>query len=140
MIVKNCIDVHVELSFKGEDYSFTSTIDLDKLLSHYDAIPSFHEILAKEHGVDTYSYLYEVMLETDIEFRNAVGIAADYMIDGKFELARMESDWQSLRILTQLRPIAERLLSITDLDNHESLKNALVQAYQLGQNSQHRQR
>lgn len=131
MTMKNSIELHVEFSFKGEDYSFTSTLDLDKLLMHHVVLPSFHEILAKEHGVDTYSYLYEVMLEADIEFRHAAGIATDYLAEGKLDLARMESDWQDLHILSQLRPIAERL-GITDLDNHEALKNALIQAYKLG--------
>lgn len=130
--MQNSIEVHVEFSFKGEDYSLSSTLDLDELLNHHTALPSLHAILAKEHGIDTYSYLYEVMQESDIEFRNANGVAADYLVDGEFDLNGLESDWQELRILTQLRPIAERMLGITDLERHDTLKDALIQAYKLG--------
>ncbi|HEY0665033.1 MAG TPA: hypothetical protein VGD24_03110 [Gallionella sp.] len=130
--MQNSIDAHVEFSFRGEDYSLCSTLDLDKLLAQHDSLPSLHAILAREHGIDTYSYLYEVMQEADIEFRNAQGIAADFMSDGEFELNALESNWQNLRILAQLRPIASRTLGITDLDRNEALKSALIQAYKLG--------
>lgn len=130
--MKNSIEAHVEFSFRGEDYSLSSTIDLDKLLEYHDSLPSLHAILAKEHGIDTYSYLYEVMQEADVEFGNAHGNAASFMVNGEFDRAALESNWQNLRILAQLRPIASRTLGIIDLDQNEALKSALLQAYQLG--------
>jgi hypothetical protein len=71
--MKNSIDVHVEFSFKGEDYSLTSNIDLDQFMENGSSFPSFHAILARDNKIDTYSYLYEVMLETGIRFANAQG-------------------------------------------------------------------
>lgn len=133
--MKNCIEAHVDFSFKGEDYSLSSTIDLDKLLEHHDSVPSLHALLAKEHGIDTYSYLYEVMQEADIEFRDAQGIARDFLTNGEFDLAAMEADWNNLRILRLLEPIASLTLGIDNLNQHEALKNALIIAYNLGRES-----
>jgi hypothetical protein len=133
--MKNSIEAHVEFSFKGEDYSLSSTIDLDKLLEHHDSLPSLIAILAKEHGIDTYSYLYEVMQEADIEFRNAQGIATDFLVHGVFDRTALETNWNDLRILSLLEPIASHTLGIADLNQHEALKNALIMAYNLGRES-----
>lgn len=132
LAMKNSIDAHIEFSFKGESYSLTSTIDLNHLLEHHDSFPSLHTILAHEHGIDTYSYLYEVMQETEIEFKNAQGIAANFLSDDDFDQAAFAANWQDLRALTLLQPIALRELGIADLNQHQGLKNALVQAYNLG--------
>ena len=95
----------------------------------------FHAILAKEHGIDTYSYLYEVMQETEIEFQNTQGIAAVYCHDGMFDFHGFAVNWKEHKILALLQPIATRELGIADLDQHQGLKNALVQAYNLGRQS-----
>jgi hypothetical protein len=72
----NSIDAHIEFSFKGETYSLTSPLDLDRMLDKYIDPPSLHHVLAVEHGINTYSYLYEVMEVEEIEFGNATGLAA----------------------------------------------------------------
>ena len=133
--MKNTIDAHIEFSFKGEIYSFTSSIDLDRLLAHHDAFPSLHVILAHEHGIDTYSYLYEVMQETEIELGNAQGIAAEFASGESFDHEAFAASWQDLRVLALLQPIALRELGIADLNQHRELKNALTQAYKLGQHA-----
>ena len=130
--MKNSIEAHIGFSFKGENYSLSSTIDLDQLLAHHDAFPSLHEILAHEHGIDTYSYLYEVMQEAEIEFGNAQGIATEFVIDGNFNNEAFAANWHDLRVLTLLQPIAMRELGIVNLDQHQELKHALIQAYNLG--------
>lgn len=130
--MKNTIDAHIEFSFKGETYSLTSTIDLDRLLAQHDAFPDLHAMLAQAHGIDTYSYLYEVMQEEEISFDNAQGIAADFVVDGVFDQAAFAADWQAHQVLALLQPIATRELGIADLDQHPATKNALVQAFNLG--------
>jgi len=126
------IEAHVEFSFKGETHSLRSTIDLDQLLALYDELPSFHELLAKQHGIDTYSYLFEVMQETEIEFSNAQGNAEKLLLGGGLNLEALAAHWQDLRILYLLQPIAVRELGIADLNQHPNLKNAMIQAYHLG--------
>jgi len=130
--MKNSIDARVEFSFKGEDYTHASRIDLEELLRQYDAMPSLHAILAKLHGIDTYSYLYEVMQATEIEFANPQGCAADYLIGGEFDLALLAANWQTAKTGMLLQPVAARELGITDLNLHPALKRALVAAYHLG--------
>jgi len=130
--MKNSIDAHVEFSFKGEDYSLTSHVDLDLLMEAESSLPSFHAILAHEHGIDTYSYLFEVMLESDIRFSDAQGIAASFSDGEDFDREGFINAWQENRILKLLQPIATRELGIADLNQHQPLKTALVQAYDLG--------
>jgi len=130
--MKNSIDAHVEFSFKGEDYSLTSHVDLDLLMETESSLPSLHAILARDHNIDTYSYLYEVMLESGIRFANAQGIAANFLSGEDFNQEGFTNSWQENRILNLLQPIATRELGIADLNQHQSLKIALVQAYKLG--------
>jgi len=101
-------------------------------MEHDHSFPSFHAILACDNKIDTYSYLYEVMLETEIRFANAQGIAADFLNNGDFNQGAFIAAWQENRTLALLQPIAIRELGIEDLKQHQELKNALVQAYNLG--------
>ena len=128
----NSIDACVEFSFKGEDYRYTTRIDLDQLLLQHDSAPSLHAILAKQHKVDTYSYLYEVMEATEIEFSNPEGCAADYMFDGEFDPSVLADNWHTAKTALLLQAIAARELGIDDLTEHPALKRALVEAYTLG--------
>ncbi|MEQ1525216.1 MAG: hypothetical protein ABL911_00515 [Gallionella sp.] len=128
----NSIDARVEFSFKGETYDLVSHIDLDELLSQHNDFPLLYERLAREHHIDTISYLYEVMQETEIEFNNAQGIAADFLQDGVFDTDRFSRHWQEQQLVKLLQPIAQRELNITDLSQNQDIKNALVQAYKLG--------
>jgi len=129
---KNSIDACVEFSFKGEDYRYTSSIDLDQLLLQHGSLPSFHVILAKLHKLDTYSYLYEVMEATEIEFSNPAGCAANYLFDGEFDPSALAADWHAAKVSILLQPIAARELGINDLNEHPELKRALMAAYSLG--------
>ncbi|MDD4928654.1 MAG: hypothetical protein PHP85_05175 [Gallionella sp.] len=131
----NSIEAGVEFSFRGVDYTHTVTIDLDELLRQHDAPPSIHVILARQHGIDTYSYLYEVMQEADIEFSRPQGYAKDYLKDGKFDLPFLAANWQSAKTTALLQPIALRELGIEDLYLHPALWRALLEAYNLGRSS-----
>jgi hypothetical protein len=130
--MKNSIDARVEFSFKGETYDLVSHIDLDELLSQRNDFPLLYERLAREHHIDTISYLYEVMQETEIEFGNAQGSAADFLREGYFDVAGFSHHWQEQQLVRLLQPIAKRELNIDDLAQREDIKNALVQAYKLG--------
>ncbi len=130
--MKNSIDIRVEFSFKGESYDLLSHIDLDARLTRQDQPPSFHQVLAHDHQIDTISYLYEVMLEEEIEFSNAQGIAADFLHEGVFDLSGFTAHWHEYHIAVLVRPIAKQVLGIADLEQHAALRDALVMAYKLG--------
>ncbi len=130
--VANSIDAHIEFSFKGETYSLKSTLDLDRILDKYIDPPSLHHVLAVEHGINTHSYLYEVMEEEEILFDNAQGRAAEFLHDGVLDLDGYAASRGESELLDSLQSIALREMGIENLDQHPELKNALIQAYQLG--------
>lgn len=133
--MKNTIDARIEFSFKGETYTPSATIFLDELLEHHELLPPLHALLAEKHGIDTYSYLYEVMEEAEIVFSNAQGLAAEFLHNGAFDAEAFSVRWQESRALGQLQKIALRELGIDDLEQHPALKKALFQAYRAGKNS-----
>ncbi len=134
--MKNSIDAHIDFSFKGETYSLFSTIELNKFLEPGASLPSVHAILARMHGIDTYSYLYEVMQEEEIRFDNAQGLATDYLSEGVFDLEAFFTGARKKKTLGLLQAIATSELGIDDLEQHPALKNALLQAYHLGNSSE----
>ena len=129
---ENCIGVSVEFSFKGENYHYATVVDLDQLLRQHDEMPSIHEILAKKYQVDSYSYLYEVMLEAELEFRDPHGLAVNYLTEGKFDLPSLATNWPEAKALILLQPVVKEELGITDLNLHPALRRALIEAYNLG--------
>ena len=133
--MKNSIKASVEFSYKGESYHYATLIDLDQLLRQHDVMPSIHILLAKEHSVDTYSYLYEIMQSEEIEFSNPQGVALDYMTDGEFDQAALAQNWPDAKALRLLQAIADGELGIVDLNLHPALKSALLAAYHLGRKS-----
>jgi hypothetical protein len=128
----NSIDAHIEFSFKGETYSLSSTLNLDRILDKYVTPPSLHHVLAIEHGINTYSYLYEVMEEEEIRFDNPQGRAAEFLHDGVLDLEGYAATRGESELLDSLQAIALREMGIENLGEHPELKRALIQAYQLG--------
>ena len=128
----NSITARIEFSFQGKDYAYSSELDLDNLLYLHDELPLLHSILAKQHGVDTYSYLYEVLESHDITFSEASGVAARSCRDGSFDWPqfqrdrREEGDWHTVRV------VAERTLPADELDSRPELKAALLAVYRAG--------
>jgi hypothetical protein len=130
--MKNSIDAAVEFSFKGVDYHYTISLDLDQLFRQHDAMPSIHVMLARAHSVDTYSYLYEVMHEEEIAYSNPQGFALDYLVAGEFDEAALAANWQNAQAAALVQPIAARELGISNLELHPDIKRALIAAYNLG--------
>lgn len=128
----NTIRAHIAFSFKGETYDLDAVIDLDNYPTDPEEAPNFHLLLAQAAGIDTYSYLYEVLESDDIEFSDATGLAAQCCRDGCFDWAEFarkrgeEGDWQVVR------RIAEPLLPSHALDDDPELKTALLAAYRAG--------
>ncbi len=133
--MKNCIDAHIEFSFKGETYALSATLDLDQLLGQDGDLPSVHALLAARHSIDMYSYLYEVMQEEPVRFDHAQGAAAEFLHEGKFSLADYAAHWQDHEMFAPLQAIAQRELGVSDLNQQPRLRNALLQAYHLGRGS-----
>ena len=129
--MKNSIHISVDYSFKGETFSPSAVIDLDSLATKEER-PDFHALLARLAGIDTYSYAFEVMQQTALHFSQATGLAGDYLHDGDFDFAGFAAAAREERIVQQLQDIAIRVLDIDDLKQHPRIKEALLQAFRLG--------
>jgi len=131
--VKNTIQISVEFSFKGETFKPEIEVDLDQLIRQDGSIPDLHHLLALEGNIDTYSYAFEVMQQSEPHFDKATGLASDYLLDGRFDLQRYIQKRKEVELHDLLSKIAKDILDIDDLADEPKLKNALMRAYQLGQ-------
>ena len=130
--MKNSVDVSVEFSFKGEAFAPSATLDLDAFMASGGSLSELHPVLARASGIDTYSYLYEVMEMADIRFSNAQGKAVGFLHGDEFDLAGYERFWREEDIAEQVQPIASEILGITDLNQDRAIRAALIKAYRLG--------
>ena len=131
-MAKNTIRARVEFSYRGEHHTPSATLDLDSMMAGAGKIGGMHRVLAQLNGIDTYSYLYEVMEGYEIQFDEATGVAAECLRDGEFNIVRFEARWREELALSRLREIAERHLEVTDLDQRPALKEALLEAFRAG--------
>jgi hypothetical protein len=131
----NKVTARIEFYFKGEKFTPSAVLDIDKLLEKTDKLPVIHDLLARENGIDSYSYHYEIMLLENIKYDNPQGIIRDYIANGVLDIKAFESRWKELKVLTILQAIAFTHLNVEDLEQQQELKNALFEAYQLGENS-----
>ena len=129
---KNCIDVSIAFSFKGESHTPRATIDLDRTMETFGEMPDYHRVVAMQNGIDTYSYLYEVMEVHPPVFDNPTGLAVDCLEAGAFDFPRFAARWREEREGGALQEIARRHLGVEDLDQQPQLKTALLEAYRLG--------
>ncbi len=130
--MKNTVNASVEFYFKGERYTPSATIDLDEALENTGDLPDFYLLLAKHNDIDLHSYHYEVMLLGPLQFTQAEGMVASFLVDGKLDEDGFKQAWRKYKILDQLRAIAERNLGIDNLEQHPGLKKSLLEAYDAG--------
>ncbi|MFK5985009.1 MAG: hypothetical protein QM479_06255 [Pseudomonadota bacterium] len=127
----NSINVRVDFSFQGKHYTPEITIELDNFIQQKEPV-SFHRLIASQHEIDCYSYLYEVMESSDIFYCNPQGLAIAHTKDEYFDIDSYRAQWAADKLLEQLLLIAKKEMNIADFEQNKSLKNALLQAYNLG--------
>lgn len=130
--MSDSIVARIEFSFRGENYELQSRLDLDQMLEKHLELTSLHRVLAVEHGIDTYSYIYEVMELDPIVFSEATGRAAAFLHDGEFDLDGYIAVRGESEKMSALQAIASIELGVADLEAQPQLKTALLRAYQLG--------
>ncbi|WP_198262518.1 hypothetical protein [sulfur-oxidizing endosymbiont of Gigantopelta aegis] len=127
----NSIDISVDFSFQGTHYTPVITIDLDLFVQQKEPT-SFHRLIANQHQIDCYSYLYEVLESSSIIYCNPQGMAVEHIKDNYFDLAGYAQYARESKVADALLNIAQKEMGITDFSNNQALKNALLQAYELG--------
>ena len=126
--MKNSIKVSFNFSFKGERHSPSSVLDLDKMMERSGDFSQIDFHVAKENGIDTYSYLFEVMQMTPAEFSEPGGLAEEFYRDNSFDFEAFKQAHNEQKIIQQLQTIAGDI----DLEENEAVRKALLEAYRLG--------
>jgi len=89
-------------------------------------------MLARSINIDLYSYAYEMMQAEVILFSNAKGMVADHVADGILDIDAFTHAHKQHSAIEKLALIAKKHMSIEDLSVQTELKQALLDAYQLG--------
>lgn len=133
--MSNNIKARIEFSFRGETYSPEVRINLDDVVSAGQDLSRLHAKLAQANGIDTYSYLYEVMESSEIIFSDATGVAKKYLSDSghfDFEGFRAANRYNDNPSMLQ---VAQQHMKIEDLSEIEGLEDALLAAYNAGKDA-----
>ena len=131
--MKHCLTVGIEFCFKGEIFSSSVTIDLDKHFKAGRDVSHIYGMLAKEIGLDEYRHEYDVMVMQDLVCKSAEGIAAEYVENGQVDWQGLAEAWQKEADLLMLQPIANKFFNVESLEDEPKLAAALLAAYRAGQ-------
>lgn len=130
--MKNSLVASIEFYFKGEKYAPSVRIDLDRMMETSGDLSSLYNLIARENGIDFYSYQYEVMQTEEIRFSEVEGFIADFIHNGELDVQGFVDKWYSEKLWDDLAGIARRCLGVEDLTQQPDLANALKEAYRLG--------
>ena len=131
--MNNHITASVEFYFRGNKISSTVELDIDNHMQSAGKLPDLYPLLARAANLDLYSYEYEMMQTEMITFSLAKGLVAEFVSGDFLDIDTFETAWAEYDILAKLEKVAQKNLSIEDLTEHTDLKNALIEAYQLGE-------
>ncbi|BBP01481.1 hypothetical protein [Sulfuriferula nivalis] len=129
--MKNTVEVYTEFDYQGASFKPTMTLDLDVYIKSLEDISAIPVLLAKANRIDSYSYQYEILLDSPLYYSNATGLAAEFVVDAEFDFAGFLAANSEGNLVSQLQKIAQQELGIADFSEHASLKQALLRAYHL---------
>lgn len=133
--MKNRFTVTLEFSYKGESFELQADVDLDECMAKLNTIPDLHDLIARQNGIDAYSYQYEVLTSEELQFSGVQGFAADFIHESEFDAAGFAERWHEEQIGLIAAGIAQRVMGISDLAAQPALKQALLEAYRAGQSA-----
>ncbi len=131
--MSNLVKASVVFCYKGETLSPSITIELDEYLQVSNTLPDLYPIIAKANNHDLYSYEFEMMQAQSIVFSDASGMVSEFITDGQLDIDAFVLAWKDRQCLEALTKIADNVLSVADLEKNPQLKQALIEAYKLGQ-------
>ena len=130
--MKNSVTATIEFYFKGERFTPSITLDLDKHLQANSCLPNFYSLIAIDNNIDLYSYEYEMMLAEQISITDAQGLVKEYIADGILDTKAFESAWQEHKALQDIQSIVEKNMGINDLQQHPEFEKTLLEVYKSG--------
>lgn len=134
--MKNSIKVSSKFDFRGETHTPELVLDLDEMIAREE--PDYHLLLANANGIGLYSYEYEVLESSELDFSEATGEAVGFLRDGRFDFEGFRKHCEMQRELEELGNIARQHLGVEILEQESPLREALIAAYRLGQSSKSR--
>lgn len=129
--MKNTVNVHTEFDYQGKSYAPEMTLDLDTQVMTLVDVSAIPALLATANHIDSYSYQYEILLDSQLYYTDATGLAADFLADGNFDFAGFLAAKSESNIINKLQQISQDELGISDLSEHAALQRALLRAYYL---------
>lgn len=121
----------MDFDFAGKSYHFSSQATLPKhmggLLDFANSLP---RKLGRENGVDSYSYMYEVMDASIIVVTAAEGLISKFMVGNAMPLYDFITVCNEVSVDDLIRHIAETQFS--SVEDKKSLHKALTTAYHIG--------
>ncbi len=134
-MMKNSFVASIEFYFKGEKYTPSARIDLNRLMETSGRLPSLYTLLARENGIDLYSYQYEVMQVEEISYSEVEGFIAEFIHNNELDVQGFVDKWKEEKLLEELATIARSCMGVEDLAQQPKLARALREAYQMGRNA-----
>jgi len=130
--MNNFITASVEFFFKGEKISASIELDLNTHIEKNTSPPHIYLMLARSIDIDLYSYEYEMMQAENILFSNAKGMVSNHLSDGILDIDAFIYAHKQYTATEKLALIAKNTMAVDDLSSQPELKQALLDAYQLG--------
>jgi hypothetical protein len=131
--MKHSLHASVSFDYQGKSYALQSVINIENIIFHQDFYQSIYLQLAQDHGIDLYSYQLEVMMDQTIQFSNAQGCAEGCIENQSLDLRRLRQCCEQALCLGRIEIVAEKHLNSSEMT--QSVKKALIEAYELGRAS-----
>lgn len=133
------VNAHLSFDYRGQSYQMSAELNLSDYSSQIDdcdpdvplaVLLDVPQLIAQAHGVDVWSYEFEIMQQSDIWYDNAQGLAAGCVRDGSFDLAAYRAAWQQ-QVDVTLSPVLDRLCALAGAGTAE-VRQAIRQAWGQG--------
>ena len=126
------VRVLAPFSFRGQTFHPEILLDMERFLAEGKGLEDIPPMLAAANGIDPYTYEYEALEVTPLEFDQPEGLVGDFLENGRLDLEGLREALANEALETALREIAKSHMDIADLDEMPGLKNALMAAWQAG--------
>ncbi len=130
--MKNRVRVSATFSFRGETFHPELVLDLDELPPESLEPEALYPMLAAANGIDPYSYEYEVLEVTPLQFDQPEGLVADHLHDGRLDFSGLNRALADARLRNRLEEIARTHLGVEKLEKLPGLEAALRAAWEAG--------
>jgi len=127
------ITASINFDFKGQHFTPSVRVDLHSFMVKKQHTVDLYNLLGASIGLDAYRHEYDIMVLEPIIFSEPSGLACAFLSDGILDFDGFAQAWQQQQISATIQPIAQRFLGISDLNEHDKIKQALLASYRAGQ-------